>query len=111
MINLRGSARFSRDRNQFIERFEKTVALAAQVRNVHAAISSRDLCQSDEFVGFCIERWSVDERRSNAKRTLLHGLANQLAHPVKLRWCRRTIRVANLVHANGGSPDKRGDVR
>jgi len=53
---------FASDGDEFLERLEKLVPFAAQMRDVNPAVACRHLAERDEFIRFGVKRRGVDER-------------------------------------------------
>ena len=65
VIDLRWNIGFAADPNQLVDRLEKAVAFAADVRDVLAAILRRDFAEFDQLFGGRIECGRVDQRGSD----------------------------------------------
>ena len=72
------------DPDRFADAIEQMRGFVAHVRNVHAAVCARDLCQCDDFFGRSEHAGNVEEAGAQAQRSVLHALAHQAAHLVEL---------------------------
>jgi len=107
VVDLTANASPSRDLDQLVYRFEQTIALVAQMRDIRAAGS---LGQRGELVGGGERARRVDERGPEAEGALGSGIASKDAHALQLVRCRRPVVVADLMNAEGGRADERRDV-
>ena len=78
--------------------------------DVHAAAIAGFGGQGDQLRRFGVIRRRVDQRRADAHRAFLHRLADQRAHLRQLGGRRIDVLFAELMHANGGRSDERGEV-
>ena len=67
VVDLRGHAGLARDADQLVHRLQQPVALAAQVRDVLAAVGRGRLAQLDQLLGRGVEPGRVDERGADAR--------------------------------------------
>ena len=111
MIDLRADTRAPRDRDELVDRLEQPLALAAHVRDVHAAVRRRRLAQRDELIGRCVRGGCVDERRPDTERAVAHRGVDERAHAPQLFGRGGPVVVGELVHADGRGADERRDVR
>ncbi len=79
--------------------------------DVHAAAFRRPRHQRGQLGSFGVGRRGVDQRRADAHRAFLHRLPDERAHARELRRGRIDVLFAKLVHADGGRPDERREVR
>ena len=110
VIDLRGQAGLTADPDQFVDRFEQAVALAAHVRDVLAAVLRRHLAQLDELLGAGVRGRRVDQRRSDPERARFHFPAHELPHAIELLRRRLLVFESNHVLADGRGAEVRRDV-
>ena len=77
VIDLGADARLARDRQHLVDRFEQPVALAAHVRDVHAAGCATRPSPARQLVGLREERRACRSAPSQAHRALLHRRAGR----------------------------------
>ena len=93
-----------------VDRFDQPIALAADVRDVLAAVLRGHLAQLDQFLGARVERRRVDQRRADPERALFHLLTHERAHLVELSRRGLPILEADDVLADRRRADERRDV-
>src|SRR5690606_2452868 len=111
VVDLGRDVRLAGDGDQLVDRLEQLVALAPDVRDVHATVLRGDARELDQLARLRVERRRVDQRGADAERTLLHGLSHQRAHALQLIGRGRPVLVADLVDTHRRRADERRDVR
>ena len=106
VVDLGGDPAHPGDVDQFVQRLEQLVALAAHVRDVHAAILSDDLRQRDELGCLGVERRGVDQRSAESESAVLHRLPAERPHPFELARRRCAVCVADFVNPQRCRPDE-----
>ena len=100
----------ARDADQFIESLEETIAFAAHMRGVAAAVFAGRTHERDQLIRLGIRPGGVDERAAHSQRALAHRLPHHILHPSELRGGWSPIGVTQLVHAHRSGADERGDI-
>ena len=80
MKDVQRQTGFAADPKNFVERFGDTIALAALVRHVNAAVPCRNFRQRDDLFGVGEPVGYVHERRRQAEGSVLHRVSDQLPH-------------------------------
>ena len=105
-----GQFGFAADANGFVKRGHFRSAFAAHVRGVKAAVLGGDLREGDEFVGFRVNVWRIDERAGDAQSAVLHGLLDEGFHLLELGGSGSAIVVANHGFADLRGADVGAEV-
>jgi hypothetical protein len=86
---------FAPDANRFVERLQQPVAFVANMRDVDAAMTRRDLAERDQLLRRRVRVRLIDQAARQARSALLHRLLDQLGHALELRRRRRPVVVAD----------------
>ena len=98
VIDLGRQTRLSGNRDELVDGLEQLIPLAAHVRDVHATVLASDLGDLDQLVGLCVERGSVDQRRTDPERALFHALPHERSHGLQLGLVGSAIVIPEFVH-------------
>src|SRR5205807_8084068 len=106
-----GKTSFTADAQSFFYCPGLSLALAAHVRSVNAAVFRSNLGKLNQLVGCCIMSGWIDERSGNTYRTVSHGLIHESFHFIHLgrRWS--TIDISQYGFANLTGANVRANIQ
>ena len=110
MMDLRVHLGGARDRDQFIEALQESIAFTAHVRGVAAAVFAGRAHERDQLIRLGIRAGGVNEGAAHSQCAFAQRLPYQILHPGEFRGSWSPIGVAQLVHAHRRSADEGGDI-
>ena len=105
MVDHDRQLRPASDLDRFADGFLHAEALAADVRDVDAAVLRRDARERDELLGIGVRRRRIDQRRRESKRALLHRALEDVLFA--LQFVRRRQAVLHPEHLLADVGDRR----
>src|SRR5580700_1547803 len=110
MEDFDGEIGFAADADGFGERFGLRGAFAAHMRGIEAAVFCGDFGQGDEFVGFRVDIWRIDQGAGDTEGAVSHGLLDERFHLGELGGSGGAVVVADNGFADLCGADVGADV-